>query len=74
MALTIATISLCLFIVLIQHLYNWGIRKLIDVMGEHSFGPSISLTALALGITFLLFKTLIEINKINNEKFRNLRV
>ena len=62
MALTIATISLCLFIIAVQHLYNWGIRKLIDVMGGASFGPSFSLTALVIGITFVLFKTLIELN------------
>jgi len=63
MALTIATISLCLFIIIVQHLYNWGMRKIIDTMGEYSYGPGTALTTIMIGLSFLLFKLLIEINK-----------
>jgi hypothetical protein len=63
MTLTIATMSLCLFIIVIQHLYNWGMRKIIGIMEEHSLGPVIALSTLVFGITFLLFKFLLEINK-----------
>jgi hypothetical protein len=63
MAQTIATISLCLFIIIVQHLYNWGMRKIIDMMGQYSFGPGTALTTIMIGLSFLLFKLLIEINK-----------
>jgi len=63
MVLIIATMSLCLFIIAIQHLYNWGMRKIIDIMEEQSFGPVIALSTLVFGVTFLLFKFLLEINK-----------
>ena len=63
MALTIATISLCIFIVLIQHLFNWAFRKILDIMEEHGGGLLIALSILSLGITFVLFRTLIELNK-----------
>ena len=63
MALIIATISLCLFIITIQHLYNWGMRKIIDKLDEHSYGLVTALTVLMIALSFLLFKTLIEINK-----------
>jgi hypothetical protein len=66
MAQTIATISLCLFIVLIQHIFNWLFRKSIDML-EHdetiaSSGLFIA-TALTFIITCVLFKLLIAINK-----------
>jgi hypothetical protein len=63
MALTIATISLCLFIVLIQHLFNWYIRKLNDIMEEHGGGLIIASSVLVFGLTFILFRLLLEINK-----------
>lgn len=63
MALTIATISLCIFIVLIQHLFNWAFRKILDIMEEYGYGLLIALSILSLGITFVLFRTVIEINK-----------
>jgi hypothetical protein len=67
MALTIATISLCLFIVLIQHLFNWVFRKSIEMM-EHdetvnSYGLFVGGTALTFILTSVLFKLLIEINQ-----------
>jgi len=64
MALTIATISLCLFIVLIQHLFNWVFRKTLDIMEEHSAGLIFGLITLVFGITnFILFRLLLQINK-----------
>jgi hypothetical protein len=67
MAQTIATISLCIFIVLIQHLFNWLFRKSIEMM-EHdetvtSYGLFVGGTALTFILTSVLFKLLIEINK-----------
>ena len=67
MAQTIATISLCLFIVLIQHLYNWGFRKSINMLEKDETITSYALyvvgTAFTFIITSVLFKLLIEINK-----------
>ena len=67
MALTIATISLCLFIVLIQHLFNWVYRKSIEMMEQdetfNSYGLLVGGTALTFILTSVLFKLLIEINK-----------
>jgi hypothetical protein len=63
MALTIATISLCLFIVLVQHLFNWCTRKTIDIMEEHSAGLVMALIVLDFAITFIFFRLLLEINK-----------
>jgi hypothetical protein len=63
MALTIATISLCLFIVGLQHLFNWAFRKTLDIMEEHSAGLLFALSILVFGITFILFRLLLEINK-----------
>jgi len=62
MAQTIATISLCLFIIVLQHLHNWVIRKLNDVMEEHSSGLLIASSVLVVGITFILFRLLLQIN------------
>jgi hypothetical protein len=63
MAQTIATISLCIFIILIQHLYNWLIRKINNVMEEDGIGLLLGLSTAVCAITFLLFKLLLEINK-----------
>jgi hypothetical protein len=62
MALTIATISLCLFIVLIQHLYNYMVRVYLNKMDDI---PSllVGLTVLMFIITGLSFRLLILINK-----------
>jgi hypothetical protein len=63
MALTIATISLCLFIVVLQHLFNWFTRKTIDIMEEHSAGLVMALIVLDIAMTFILFRLLLQINK-----------
>jgi hypothetical protein len=63
MAQQTATISLCLFIILTQHLFNWGVRKTIDIMGEHSAGLVMALIVLDIAITIILFRFLLVINK-----------
>jgi hypothetical protein len=63
MAQTIATISLCIFIILIQHLYNWLTRKIHNVMEEHGIPLHLGLSVAVFAITFFLFKLLLEINK-----------
>jgi hypothetical protein len=63
MAQTIATISLCIFIILIQHLYNWLIRKIHNVMEEDGIGLLLGLSVAVFALTFFLFKLLLEINK-----------
>lgn len=63
MAQTIATISLCLCIILLQHLYNWTMRKMWDKLEEDGIGLYAGLTVLMLAINYLIFNTLIEINK-----------
>ena len=63
MAHTIATISLCIFIIVIQHLYNWSMRKLYDILGEYGIGLLISISVAVFGLTFILFRLLLQINK-----------
>jgi presenilin-like A22 family membrane protease len=63
MAQTIATISLCIFIILIQHLYNWLIRKINNVMEEDGIALLLGLSVAVFALTFFLFKLLLEINK-----------
>jgi hypothetical protein len=63
MAQTIATVSLCIFIILIQHLYNWLIRKINNVMEEDGIGLLLGLSVAVFALTFFLFKLLLEINK-----------
>ena len=63
MAQTIATISLCLYIILLQHLYNWTMRKMWDKLEEDGLGLYFGLTALMLGINYIIFDALIEVNK-----------
>jgi hypothetical protein len=62
MALTIATISLCLFILIIQHLYNYMVRVYLNKMDDIP-GLLVALTLLMLMITGLSFRLLILINK-----------
>ena len=62
MALTIATISLCLFIVMTQHLYNYMVRVYLNKMDDIP-GLLVGLTILMFIITGLLFRLLIVINK-----------
>ena len=63
MTLTIATLSLCIFIVLSQHLYNWGMRMLWNIMKEAGLVIYFVITILMVGFTYTLFQLLIEINK-----------
>ena len=63
MAQTIATISLCLCIILLQHLYNWTMRKMWNKLEEDGLGLYVGLTVLMLAINYIIFNTLIEINK-----------
>ena len=68
MALTIATVSLCLCIVLVQHLYNWIIRKAFQIMEEDGMDASphgllLAGSIVTLIVTIALFKLLIDINK-----------
>jgi hypothetical protein len=63
MAQTVATISICLFIVIVQHFFNWSIRRWNDIMGEHGGGLLIALSITMLMITVLLFRLLLIINK-----------
>ena len=62
MAQTIATISLCLFIVMTQHLYNYMVRILFNKM-QWSESLLVALTILMIIITSLSFRLLILINK-----------
>jgi hypothetical protein len=63
MAQLIATISLCIFIIAIQHLYNWFIRKIYDKTEDDGIGLILAVLTAGFAITFLLFKLLLQINK-----------
>lgn len=63
MVLTIATVSMCIWIVMFQHLYNWAIRKLWDKLEEDGLGVYVGLTILMVVVNCVMFNTLIEINK-----------
>jgi uncharacterized membrane protein len=63
MAQTVATISICLFIVIAQHFYNWSLRKMFDMLGEHGAGLLLALSVTMTLITILLFRLLLIINK-----------
>jgi hypothetical protein len=59
----IATISLAIFIILIQHVYHWSIRKLYNKLEEDGIAIYFAITIAWLVSTLTLFKLLIEINK-----------
>lgn len=63
MAQLIATVSLCIFIVALQHLYNWVIRKIWDVFDSDGIILCLFTSFINVSITFYLFDTLIKINK-----------
>ena len=63
MAQIIATISLCIFIIAMQHFYNWFIRKIYERTGIDGMAIILALTTAVGAVTFLLFKSLLEINK-----------
>jgi hypothetical protein len=58
----IATISLAIFIILIQHVYHWGIRKLYNKLGEDGIAAYFVITLAWSVSTVRLFRLLIEIN------------
>jgi hypothetical protein len=59
----IATVSLFIFIIVIQHLYNWSSRKLYDKLGYDSIALLLALTTFVFVITFALCELLLGINK-----------
>ena len=64
MAQLIATVSLCIFIVGLQHLYNWVVRKIWDVFDIDGVPVLfVFATFINIVVTYFLFGTLIEINK-----------
>jgi ribosomal protein S6 len=63
MAQQIATISLAIFIILIQHVYHWGIRKLYNKLEEDGIAAYFVITLAWSASTITLFRLLIEINK-----------
>ena len=63
MALTIATVSMCIWIVMFQHLYNWAMRKIWEKLEEDGSGVYIGLTILMALINCMLFEALIKISK-----------
>ena len=63
MAQTIATIALIICIIVLQHLYNWAVRKMWDKLEEDGFGLYLASTVFAIVITYFLFGTLLVINK-----------
>jgi len=63
MAQLIATISLSICIILLQHLYNFIVRKLWEHLEEDSIPGLFGITALNLALSVLLFNLIISINK-----------
>ena len=63
MAQTIATISLIISIIVLQHLYNWTMRKLYNLDKEVTGGAMFAASCIMFVVTFFLFKLLLEINK-----------
>ena len=59
----IAIISLVIFIVLIQHVYNWLVRKIWSVLEDNGIFLCIMATFIWAVSTLTLFKLLIEISK-----------
>lgn len=63
MAQQIATVSLFIFIIVIQHLYNWAFRKIYNRLVDGSIPLLLGLTSAVFAITFLLCQLLLGINK-----------
>lgn len=62
MAHKIATIALIICIIVLQHLYNWAVRKIHELDNDSFPQLFFCVTAAMIGLTFILFKTLLEIN------------
>ena len=63
MAQTIATIALIISIIVLQHLYNWAMRKLFDLDDDSAPVLILAASAATIGLTYILFTLLLEINK-----------
>lgn len=63
MAQTIATIALIISIIVLQHLYNWAMRKLFNLDKEAFGGIMFAASCIMFVVTFFLFRLLLEINK-----------
>lgn len=64
MAQTIATIALIISIIVLQHLYNWAVRKLLDLDEFDAAALFILATSTVMFlINIFLFRLLLEINK-----------
>lgn len=62
MAQTIASIALIICIIVSQHLYNWAVRKIHELDNDSFPQLFFAVTAAMIGLTFILFKTLLFIN------------
>ena len=60
MAQTIATVALIISIIVLQHLYNWAVRKLFDLDDDSAI---LAASVVTIGLTYILFTLLLEINK-----------
>jgi len=63
MAQQIATVSLFIFIIVLQHLYNWSCRKIYDKLTDDSVPLLLALTTVVFVITLALCELLLDINK-----------
>lgn len=63
MAQTIATIALIICIIVLQHLYNWAVRKIHELDNDSFPQLFFAVTAAMIGLTYGLFILLLEINK-----------
>lgn len=63
MAQTIATIALIISIIVLQHLYNWAVRKLFDLDDDSAPVFILAASVATIGLTYILFTLLLEINK-----------
>ena len=63
MAQTIATIALIISIIVLQHLYNWAMRKLFDLDDDSAPVFILAASGAMIGLTYILFTLLLEINK-----------
>lgn len=63
MAQTIATIALIISIIVLQHLYNWAVREIFELDDDSAPVLILAASVTMIGVTFFLFKLLLEINK-----------
>ena len=63
MAQTISTIALIICIIVLQHLYNWAVRKIHELDNDSFPQLFFAVTAAMIGLTYGLFILLLEITK-----------